>query len=51
MNLGINYSKSNRSSGHCNVRMQPSGKKSTYIGDTKHFQSMSHPHTSIDIKD
>jgi len=27
MNLGITYSKSNRSSGHCNVRIRPSGKK------------------------
>jgi len=51
MNLGINYSKSNRSPGHCSVRMRSPGKKSTSIGETKHVQSMLHPHTSIDIKD
>jgi len=39
MNLEINYSKSNRSSGHCRVRMRSSGKKSAYIGETKHVHS------------
>jgi len=31
--------------------MRSPGKQITYIGETKHVQSMLHPHTSIDIKD
>jgi len=50
MNLGISYSKCNRSSCHYSVRMRSSGEKSSHIGDTKQVQSVLHPHTSINIK-
>jgi len=52
--LEISYSNSNNvisaSSGDCSVRMRSLGKKSTHIGETKHVQSVSHPHTAVSMR-
>jgi len=44
MNLGISYSKSNRSSCRYCVRMRSCGERHSHIRETKHVHSVLHPH-------